>query len=302
MTRSVHVAQENPATAMTVLEPAAEHPDVADDRELVRPPRRSRAGQLARIGIPVVFAVVAIALWQLVVEVTGQPAYLVPGPLDVLDALRTGASDLIEPTIVTLEEAYLGFLLAAVSGFAVALVMARWRVAEFGVYPYLVILQTVPIIAVAPIFVVWFGAGNATNIIIAAMLAVFPIAANTLQGLRSTDRNLVQLYRMAGAPPRIQLFSLRIPHAVPQIMTGLKIGASSAAIGAIVGEFAAGIGGGAGGLGYAITRYANQLQTPQLFAAVIVASVIALVLFGLVTLIEWLLLHRWHESATPHDE
>ncbi|MFF3572142.1 ABC transporter permease [Nocardia jiangxiensis] len=302
MTRSVHVAQENPATAVTVMEAAAEHPDVADDRELVRPPRRSRAKQLARIGIPLVFAVVAIALWQLVVKVTGQPAYLVPGPLDVLDALRTGASDLIEPTIVTIKEAYLGFLLAAVSGFAVALVMARWRVAELGVYPYLVILQTVPIIAVAPIFVVWFGAGNATNIIIAAMLAVFPIAANTLQGLRSTDRNLVQLYRMAGAPPRTQLFSLRIPHAVPQIMTGLKIGASSAAIGAIVGEFAAGIGGGAGGLGYAITRYANQLQTPQLFAAVIVASVIALVLFGLVTLIEWLLLHRWHESATPQDE
>ncbi|MBY8860290.1 ABC transporter permease [Nocardia sp. CA2R105] len=302
MTRSVPVAQENPVTAATVLEPAAEDPDVADDRELVRPPRRNRAKQLARIGIPVVFAVAAIALWQLVVKVTGQPAYLVPGPLDVLDALRTGASDLVEPTIVTIEEAYLGFLLAAVSGFAVALVMARWRVAELGVYPYLVILQTVPIIAVAPIFVVWFGAGNATNIIIAAMLAVFPIAANTLQGLRSTDRNLVQLYRMAGAPPRTQLFSLRIPHAVPQIMTGLKIGASSAAIGAIVGEFAAGIGGGAGGLGYAVTRYANQLQTPQLFAAVIVASVIALVLFGLVTLIEWLLLHRWHESATPQDE
>ncbi|WP_084531168.1 ABC transporter permease [Nocardia miyunensis] len=302
MTRSVHVAQENPANVAAVVEPAAEHPDVADDRELVRPPRRSRAKQLARTGIPVVFAVVAIALWQFAVKVTGQPAYLVPGPLDVLDALRTGASDLVEPTVVTIKEAYLGFLLAAVSGFAVALVMARWRVAELGVYPYLVILQTVPIIAVAPIFVVWFGAGNATNIIIAAMLAVFPIAANTLQGLRSTDRNLVQLYRMAGAPPRTQLFSLRIPHAVPQIMTGLKIGASSAAIGAIVGEFAAGIGGGAGGLGYAITRYANQLQTPQLFAAVIVASVIALLLFGLVTLIEWLLLHRWHESATPQDE
>ena len=302
MTRSVHVAQENPAAAVTVMEPASEYPDVADDRELVRPPRRSRAKQLARIGIPVVFAVVAVALWQLAVKATGQPAYLVPGPLDVLDALRTGASDLVEPAIVTIKEAYLGFLLAAVSGFAVALVMARWRVAELGVYPYLVILQTVPIIAVAPIFVVWFGAGNATNIIIAAMLAVFPVAANTLQGLRSTDRNLGQLYRMAGAPPRTQLFSLRIPHAVPQIMTGLKIGASSAAIGAIVGEFAAGIGGGAGGLGYAITRYANQLQTPQLFAAVIVASVIALVLFGLVTLIEWLLLHRWHESATPQDD
>lgn len=254
-----------------------------------------------RIVIPVAFAAIALALWQIGVTITGVPPYLVPGPLDVLNALIESAPVLLEPTLVTAYEAYAGFAIAAVSGFGAALVMARFKTMELGFYPYLVILQTVPIIAVAPILVVWFGAGAATNMLVAAMIAVFPVAANTLQGLKSTDRNLLQLYRMAGAPPRVQLFSLRVPGALPQIMTGLKIAASSAAIGAIVGEFAAGVGGGAGGLGYAITRFANQLRTPELFASVVLASVVALVLFGVISFIEWLALHRWHESATPED-
>lgn len=255
-----------------------------------------------KIGIPLAFAAVFLGLWQAAVVVLDVPTYLVPSPVDVVSALVENASAMIEPTLVTMQEAYLGFLLAAVSGFAVALVMARWKTAERGFYPYLVILQTIPIIAVAPILVVWFGAGIATNTLVAAMLAVFPVAANTLQGLKSTDRNLIQLYQMAGAPPRVQVFSLRVPHALPEIMTGLKIGASSAAIGAIVGEFAAGIGGGQGGLGYAVTHYANQLRTPELFAAVVLASVVALILFGLVSAVEWLVLHKWHESAVPEDE
>lgn len=262
--------------------------------------RRKSMGR--KVGIPVGFAIVVLALWQGAVSITGVPSYLFPSPLDVVSALVERGPSLVEPTLVTMQEAYLGFLLAVVSGFATALVMARWKTAELGVYPYLVILQTIPIIAVAPIFVVWFGAGIATNTLVAAMLAVFPVAANTLQGLKSTDRNLVQLYRMAGAPPRVQLFSLRIPHALPEIMTGLKVAASSAAIGAIVGEFAAGVGGGAGGLGYAITHYANQLRTPELFAAVVLASVVALLLFGVVSFVEWLVLHRWHESAVADDE
>ncbi|MGW0174492.1 ABC transporter permease [Rhodococcus sp. NPDC003322] len=274
-------------------------PDGAGTEPAAPKPRR---GLGRKVAVPIAFAVVALALWQGGVALSGVPSYLVPSPLDVVSALIERAPDLVEPTLVTMQEAYLGFLLAAVSGFATALIMGRWKTAELGIYPYLVILQTIPIIAVAPILVVWFGAGIATNTLVAAMLAVFPVAANTLQGLKSTDRNLVQLYRMAGAPARVQLFSLRVPHALPEIMTGLKVAASSAAIGAIVGEFAAGIGGGAGGLGYAITHYANQLRTPELFAAVVLASVVALILFGIVSFVEWLVLHRWHESAVPEDE
>lgn len=289
--------------SQTLQSPVETPPPPAPDGAGTEPAGpKARTGLVRKVGVPIAFAVIVLALWQGGVALTGVASYLVPSPLDVVSALIERAPDLVEPTLVTMREAYLGFLLAAVGGFATALIMGRWKTAELGVYPYLVILQTIPIIAVAPILVVWFGAGIATNTLVAAMLAVFPVAANTLQGLKSTDRNLVQLYRMAGAPPRVQLFSLRVPHALPEIMTGLKVAASSAAIGAIVGEFAAGIGGGAGGLGYAITHYANQLRTPELFAAVVLASVVALILFGIVSFVEWLVLHRWHESAVPDDE
>lgn len=247
-------------------------------------------------------AVIVVAVWQAAIVVFAMPSYLLPSPLDFLQAVVSEAGNLVQPTLVTMHEAYLGFLLAAVVGFLAALLMARWNLVERGMYPYLVLLQTIPIIAVAPLFVVWFGSGIATNVLVSAMIAVFPVAANTLQGLKSTDRNLVQLYRMAGAPPRVQLFSLRVPAALPQILTGLRIASGSSVIGAIVGEFVAGIGGGAGGLGYVITLDATQLRTPELFAAVIAASVVSLVLFGVVALIESQLLQRWHESALPTEE
>lgn len=265
--------------------------------------RRSRAVFWRRHVLPaVVAAAIVIALWQLAITVFAMPAYLLPSPLDFLNALVTEAPSLVQPTLVTMQEAYLGFALAAVSGFVAALVMARWNVVERGMYPYLVLLQTIPIIAVAPLFVVWFGSGIATNVLVSAMIAVFPVAANSLQGLKSTDRNLVQLYRMAGAPPRVQLFSLRVPAALPQILTGLRIASGSSVIGAIVGEFVAGIGGGAGGLGYIITLDATQLRTPELFAAVIFASLVSLIIFGIVAGVESRLLKRWHESALPTEE
>ncbi|MGN6126763.1 MAG: ABC transporter permease [Humibacter sp.] len=287
--------------AITTAEQPASVAVEAPVRTPVR--RRSRAVFWRTYVLPaVVAAAIVIALWQLAVTVFGIPSYLLPSPLEFLNALVTEAPSLVQPTLVTMQEAYLGFALAAVSGFLAALVMARWSVVERGMYPYLVLLQTIPIIAVAPLFVVWFGSGVATNVLVSAMIAVFPVAANSLQGLKSTDRNLVQLYRMAGAPPRVQLFSLRVPAALPQILTGLRIASGSSVIGAIVGEFVAGVGGGAGGLGYVITLDATQLRTPELFAAVIFASLVSLIIFGIVAVVESQLLKRWHESALPTEE
>lgn len=280
-------------------------PRRTDPRQVQKRPTRQRTrGEFWRRYVlpPIAAAVLGVILWQLVIVVYGLPSYLLPGPVDVLNAVVTGAVPMLPSAFVTFQEALLGFVLAAVSGFLAALVMARWAVAERGLYPYLVLLQTIPIVAVAPLFVVWFGSGMTTNVFVAAMIAVFPVAANTLQGLKSTDRNLVQLYRMAGAPPRVQLFSLRVPAALPQILTGLRIASGSSVIGAIVGEFVAGIGGGQGGLGYVITLNATQLRTPELFVAVLLASVVSLVLFGAVATIESLLLKRWHESAMPAEE
>jgi NitT/TauT family transport system permease protein len=285
------------ATPKTGQQTAPEAPKTA------KTPRVSRRAFVRKFVLPpMVAAILGLLLWQLAIVVFTPPPYLLPGPIDVWQAIIAGIAPLLPATLVTIQEAAIGFVLAALAGFAAALVMARWNVAERGLYPYLVLLQTIPIVAVAPLFVVWFGAGLSTNALVAAMIAVFPVAANSLQGLKSTDRNLVQLYRMAGAPPRVQLFSLRVPAALPQILTGLRIASGSSVIGAIVGEFVAGIGGGKGGLGYIITLDATQLRTPDLVVAVLLASAVSLLLFGIVAIVEGQLLKRWHESALPTEE
>lgn len=251
---------------------------------------------------PVVVAVAAVGLWQLFVSILRVPAFLVPAPADVLAELGPTLGRLVEPTLVTLLEALGGFGLAAVAGFAVAVVMARWKLAERGLYPYTVLLQTIPTIAIAPLLVVWLGPGPTTNTVVAAMIAVFPVAANTLTGLKSTDRGLVRLFAISGASKRYEMLTLRIPSALPYLLTGLRIAAGAAVIGAIVGEFVAGIGGGQGGLGYVITTAAQQLATARLFLAVLAASAVSLLLFGLVRLAELLTLRRWHESARSGDD
>jgi NitT/TauT family transport system permease protein len=264
--------------------------------------RRLRARLLKVVLPPAGALAVGIGLWQLVITVFGIPGYMLPAPATMAGAVAGQLGSLAEPTWITLQESYLGFVIAALAGVALALVMARWRLIQRSLYPYLILLQTIPIVAIAPLFVVWLGPGMATNTLVAAMIALFPVAANTLQGLKSTDRNLVQLYTMAGAPPRVRLLFLRLPGAMPNILTGLRVAAGASVIGAIVGEFVAGVGGGKGGLGYVITESAVQLRTPQLFLAVLGASLVSLLLFGIVVLIENYLLGRWHESALPTEE
>ncbi|MFW0783575.1 ABC transporter permease [Gordonia sp. CPCC 206044] len=263
---------------------------------------RSVRSRIGRALPPLGAFVIGIALWQLIIVVFDVPSYMLPSPWTLLQTIWEERTAIWQPTWVTVQESYLAFVVATLAGVAVALVMARWNITERGFYPYLIVLQTIPIVAIAPLFVVWIGPGQTTNMLVGAMIALFPVAANTLHGLKSVDRNLVQLYSMAGAPPRVTLFSLRLPGASPSILTGMRIAAGSSVIGAIVGEFVAGVGGGEGGLGYIITQSAVQLRTPQLFVAVVMASVVSLVLFGFVVLLERLLLSRWHESALPDDE
>lgn len=246
---------------------------------------------------PLIAALGLLAVWQIAVTALHVPVYLLPGPLAILEEFTSGFADLVVPTLVTVQEAYFGFVIAAVLGFVTAVIMARSVLVERAFYPWLVVMTTVPHIAIAPLFVVWFGAGLPTNTLIAVITAVFPIVTNTLQGLKSTEANLVQLYRMAGASRFVELISLRVPAGLPYTFAGLRVASGTAVIAAIVGEFVAGIGGGKGGLGYVITVSAQQLQTTRLFAAVVMASVIALVLFGLVAVLEKLVLGRWHESA-----
>jgi len=261
-----------------------------------------RARLLWTVLPPVGALVVGLVAWQLVITLFDIPGYMLPSPATMCRTVLAELAMISAPTWVTMREAYVGFLLAGIGGVLVGLIMSRWRLMERGLYPYLIILQTVPIVAIAPLFVVWLGPGAVTNTVVAAMIALFPVAANALAGLKSTDRNLVQLYTMAGAPPRVRLLSLRLPSALPAILTGLRVAAGAAVIGAIVGEFVAGVGGGQGGLGYVITESAVRLRTPELFLAVLAACAVSLLLFGVVVLVERRLLIRWHESALPAEE
>jgi NitT/TauT family transport system permease protein len=261
------------------------------------------ARRLGRRALPPLAAlVIGIGLWQAAISVFSIPGYMLPSPGTMWQTVTHDFGSIWTPTLVTVKEAYLAFLVAGVVGILIALVMARWNIAEQGLYPYLIIVQTLPIVAIAPMFVVWLGAGLRTNMLVGAMIAVFPVAANTLQGLKSTDRNLVQLYTMAGTRTTGRLLRLQLPSALPAILTGLRVAAGASVIGAIVGEFVAGVGGGQGGLGYVITECAVQLRTPELFLAVFMASIVSLVLFCVVVIVERRLIGRWHESALPRDE
>ena len=255
-----------------------------------------------RFGAPLGVLVLGLVAWTVVVSALHVQPYLVPTPWEIARAGFDERSQFLTPILVTMREAYLGFALSAVLGVAVAMVMARWSTLEGGFYPYLLLFQTIPIIAIAPLLVVWIGAGSGTNMTVAAIISFFPVVTNALTGLKATDRNLVDLYRMAGATRRDEMLTLRLPAALPYIFAGLRIAAGAAVIGAIVGEFVAGEGGGNGGLGYTITEDALQLRTPELFVGVVLSCLVALLLFSAVSTAGHLSLRRWHESARRRSD
>jgi NitT/TauT family transport system permease protein len=184
-----------------------------------------------------------------------------------------------------------GFAMSAVTGIAIAVLLSSNRSVQRAFYPYAIFFQTVPLIAVAPLLVIWFGFGIQTVIASAFVASVFPVIANTLSGILSTDPPLRDLFRLYGASPLVTLFKLRLPAALPQIFTGLRVSAGLAVIGAIVGEFIAG-----GGLGSVVDIARTQQRIDKVFAAVLLASLLGLGLFGLINLLSHLMLRRWHAS------
>ena len=198
--------------------------------------------------------------------------------------------------LTTGKSALTGFLLSAVLGVASAIVLASSRLLERALYPYTVFLQTVPIVAVAPLLVLWFGPGLRADAASALIVAVFPVIANTLAGLRSVDPALRDLFRIYGASRWDTLVKLALPSALPSLVTGLRVASGLSVIGAIVGEFVAGFSEDAAGLGILVLSSYRQLRTDLLFAAVLAAALLGLALFGAVQLAGHLLLRRWHPS------
>jgi NitT/TauT family transport system permease protein len=193
----------------------------------------------------------------------------------------------------TSQAALAGFALSTVAGIAAAVFLSSSKTIQRAFYPYAVFFQTVPVIAIAPLLVIWFGYGIRTVIASAFVVSIFPVIANTLTGILSTDPALRDLFQLYGASPLRTLFQLRFPAALPQILTGLRIAGGLAVIGAIVGEF---IGGQ--GLGSVVDVARTQQRVDKVFAAVLLASVLGLALFGLVNAVSWLTLRRWHASES----
>jgi NitT/TauT family transport system permease protein len=218
-------------------------------------------------------------------------AYLLPPPSAVFLEILHDWHELIAAFGKTSAGALIGFACSTVLGISIAVFLSSSRSIQRAFFPYAVFFQTVPIVAIAPLLVIWFGYGMRTVIASAFICSIFPVIANTLNGILSTDPALRDLFRLYGASTSVTLFKLRFPAALPQILTGLRVSAGLAVIGAIVGEF---IGGQ--GLGSVVDVARTQQRTDKVFAAVLLASVLGLALFGLINLISALTLRHWHAS------
>ena len=240
---------------------------------------------------PLIPLVVITATVELIVRQGWVPSYLVPAPTAVLTAMFQSRAELAQALLKTSAGALAGFGLSAIGGISIAVALSSSRAIQRAFYPYAVFFQTVPIIAIAPLLVIWFGYGMKTVIASAFVVSIFPVIANTLTGILSTDPALRDLFRLYGASGRVTLFKLRFPAALPQILTGLRVASGLAVIGAIVGEF---IGGE--GLGSVVDVARTQQRVDKVFAAVLLASVLGLALFGLINVISTVTLRRWHVS------
>jgi NitT/TauT family transport system permease protein len=241
-----------------------------------------------------------LGLWQAIITLNHLPVYILPGPFAVAAALRERISSLLNSLAITTVEAAGGLAASIVVGVAAALVFAQWRWLRQLLYPYTILLQTVPIVAIAPVIINWAGPGILSVSIVAFIICLAPIIANTTQGLISVDENLIHLFLMYRATPAQTLIKLRLPHALPNLFTGIRISAGISVIGSITGElFAGSTRVGEGGLGYAIIYASNQMETAYLFALVIAATVLGFSFFFVVMFLEWLALHNWHESSRP---
>jgi len=256
---------------------------------------------LWRAAPPVGAFVVFVALWQVVVTLLRVPHYLLPTPSLIVGAWVDRIDILLVALSSTFLSALCGFGLSIVVGMAVALVMSQSKLLERSLYPYAILLQTIPIVAIAPLIVIWVGAGMPAVVIIAFLISLFPIITNTTTGLTSTDHNLVSMFELYNASWWQRMAKLRLPFALPYVMTGLRISSGLAVIGAIVGEFIAGIGGLRGGLGYVIVSAANRLEMAYLFAAALTSSLLGIIIFIGVSLVSARFLRHWHESAIQRD-
>jgi NitT/TauT family transport system permease protein len=230
----------------------------------------------------VVLGILLLLVWEGVVRLFHVSAFVIPAPSAIAVSLVANAGALAAATLVTAREVLVGFVLATLCGVALALLIVRFRLLGRALYPIIVLFQTVPKVALAPIFILWFGYDLAPKVVLIVVIAFFPVTLDMLAGLQSVEPGLVSLMRSVGAKENDILLRVRIPHALPHLMAGMKIAITFSVIGAIVGEFS----GASAGLGYLIQFASTQLDTPMVFAALVVVSVVGVVFYYLIELLE----------------
>lgn len=250
---------------------------------------------------PALVAVVLIGLWQGLVVAYDIKPFLVPSPLRVAQTLVTDAGLLFGALVTTLKITLFAFLCATVLGVLIAFAFVQSRVIETALFPYAVLLQVTPIVAIAPLIIIWVKDPTASLVICATLVALFPIIANTTLGLRSVNPGLMSYFKLNRATRMQTLVRLRIPSALPYFFGGLRISSGLALIGAVVAEFVAGTGGTGTGLAYQILQAGYQLNIPRMFAALVLITVTGVLLFALMSVLSQWALGSWHESETSHD-
>jgi NitT/TauT family transport system permease protein len=256
----------------------------------------SRVVRLARILLPFLVLAAGIAAWALVVHVNHIPLYVLPGPGAVFETLISDWPVLSQSLLTTLLTTLEGFIAAAIGGIGLALLFNQSKWLEYSLFPYAVILQVTPVIAIAPLLLIYLPQQTAV-IVCAWIVGFFPVLSNTTLGLNSVDRNLAGLFQLYGASRLQTLRYLKLPAALPFILGGLRIAGGLSLIGAVVAEIAAGTAGAGSGLAYRIVESGYRLNIPRMFAALLLLSAAGIVIYGLLALTSHLILRRWHESA-----
>jgi NitT/TauT family transport system permease protein len=256
------------------------------------------ADVLAPLGVGLAF----LLAWDLSVQITGLPPYLLPRPGLVLQTLFENWNELFSSLMVTLQITVIAFFAAAVSGLGISVLFTVNKWIERSLFPYAVILQTTPLVAIAPLIVIWLKDNTLGALVLCAWIAAFfPVVANTTLGLNSVDRNLTNLFKLYNTNPWQRLIYLRLPSALPYFLGGLRISGGLSLIGAVVAEFVAGTGGAKSGIAYQILIASYNLQIPKMFAALLLVTGLGIVIFVGLSALSDALLKDWHESAVKQE-
>ncbi len=285
---------------MTAIEERSAAPEIIDEDEA----RRARARKLDRIGkwtLPVLVMAITLFFWDRLVVWNEIPHYILPGPLLVFETLIKDWAMLFDALMVTLQITLMALAVAVLGGVGLAILFTQSRWVEMSFYPYAVILQVTPIVAIAPLIFIYVDSRIAGLLLCAWLVAFFPVLSNTTLGLNSADHNLRDLFRIYGATRWQRLRYLQLPSALPYFLGGLRIAGGLSLIGAVVAEYVAGTGGIGSGLAFRILEAGYRLNIPRMFAALILIAATGVIIFAGLSFLSHMLLRKWHESALKRE-